>query len=126
MNSFLSKWGAINEVEIEINSPVEESCLERFLADIGSVSLSEFASAGYVVKLRSSLLGGQVIAFASDNANVVEDDLVTYVASELALLSAVSEDDLIRLHALKQVFGGSVIAHNTTAEFMPIKDTKLA
>lgn len=110
MNAFLAKWASANEVdEAENNHPVEARGFNRFLPDIGNMAVSEFATAGLVVKLRSSLLGGQVVAFASDNAKIEDGELVTYRASELALLSDVSDDDLVRLHSLKRVFTGSLV-----------------
>ncbi len=68
---------------------------------VAEMAMSDFATAGLVVRVRSALFGEEVI-FASDNAEIAPDlGLPVYRARELSRLLA-STDDLRQLHATKR------------------------
>ena len=75
-------------------------------SEVAGMAMSDFATAGLVVRVRSALFGEDVI-FASDNAEIATDrGLPIYRAQELSRLLA-STDDLQRLHAAKkEAIGG--------------------
>ena len=73
--------------------------------------LSEFAEAGLVVEVYSSVLAERVL-FASDNARLDPGERrVVYRASELRELLGLSSAELRRVHDTKRVFGGTVLAN---------------
>ena len=68
---------------------------------VAGMSMSDFATAGLVVRVRSAVLGEEVI-FASDNAELATDPgLPVYRANELSRLLAAKED-LRLLHSAKK------------------------
>ena len=68
---------------------------------VAGMSMSDFATAGLMVRVRSAVLGEDVI-FASDNAEVGTDPgLPVYRANELSRLLA-AKDGLQRLQAAKK------------------------
>ena len=68
---------------------------------IGGMSLSRFSSAGLVLRVRSRLLGEDVL-FASDNAKIdARQDLAVYRAAELERLLRGSQAELMALHTAK-------------------------
>ena len=64
---------------------------------IAGMSLKSFALAGLVLRVRSRLLGEDVL-FASDNAHVDRQDLVVYRAAELETFLDAKEAELMALH----------------------------
>lgn len=77
--------------------PAKRSAASR----VAGMSMSDFATAGLVVRVRSAVLGEEVI-FASDNAELATDPgLPVYRANELSRLLAAKED-LRLLHSAKK------------------------
>ncbi len=80
-------------------------------AEVCAMRLSEFATAGLVVEVRSVVLG-EVVVFASDNAALDPGERRTvYRAAELralADLASLDPDGLRRINAVKRTFKGSI------------------
>ena len=76
--------------------------------DVALMQLSEFATAGLVVVVDSSVLGERIV-LASDNATVHGRREVVYRARELGALLGLSPDGLLQLHMCKRTFGGEVL-----------------
>jgi hypothetical protein len=75
------------------------------------MTLRDFATAKRIVPIFSEVLGEQVY-FVSDNAEVAAGlyrGCVVYRASELIALHGCSPDTIRNAHAVKKVFGGSVV-----------------
>lgn len=72
------------------------------------MKLSEFATSGRQLKIRSGVLGEDII-FAADNANVHNPrGLTVYRAAELGLLQGYDHENLRLIHETKQVFRAQV------------------
>lgn len=79
-------------------------------SEICDMPLPEFAIAGLVLEVTSSVLQETVI-FASDNAIVDPgENRVVYRAAELEKLDGLTSGDLLQVHAVKKTFRGQVIA----------------
>ena len=83
------------------STPTAPTARQSEASRIAGMAMSDFATAGLVLRVRSAVLGEEVI-FASDNAEIAGDPgLPIYRAKELSrLLSA--KECLQRLHAAKK------------------------
>jgi hypothetical protein len=81
---------------------------------VAEMSLEDFAHAGLVVKVKSRLLGEEVL-FVSDNVrDLDESGPVVYRAAELRLLEGKTPEDVKRLHRMKAIFGGTLTEKEPT------------
>lgn len=77
-------------------------------AELLAMPLSEFAEAGRVVRVFSSVLG-EVVILASDDAVIDPDEsLVVYRAAELRELIGLNSEDLRTVYEVKRVFQGTI------------------
>ncbi len=81
--------------------------------EVALMRLGEFAEAGLVVKVSSSILGADVL-FVSDNVPDSEIDgqgLTMYRAKELRKLVQIRPDpkELRKLQEIKRIFGGTIL-----------------
>lgn len=75
-------------------------------AELLALPLDDFARAGLVVRVWSSVLGERVI-FASDNARIDPGEgLPVYRAAELRELLGLGPEELRQVHRVKGIFGG--------------------
>lgn len=82
-------------------------------AEVAQMPLDQFATAGLKLLVRSVVLGGEVVLFASDNVIVTDEEHrghVVYFARELRELIGASPEDLRQIHAVKRTFKGSILA----------------
>lgn len=87
------------------------------------MTLSEFATAGLVMTVYSSILDDTVL-LASDNATVAEREGVVYRAAELQALHRLGADGLRQIHRFKRLLGGtvqSVVPRSPGAEAEPLR-----
>ena len=88
---------------------VTEAQRSLLAAEVVAMRLSEFATARLRVEVTSDVLGERVV-FASDNARLDPGELlVIYRAAELRELVGFSPDDLRKVHAIKKMFGGTIV-----------------
>jgi hypothetical protein len=88
---------------------VTEAASSVLAAEAVALSLSAFASARLVVEVRSAALD-EVVLFASDDALLDPGERrVVYRAAELRELLGLSRSDLRAVHAVKKLFGGSIL-----------------
>lgn len=82
---------------------------------VAEMSLEDFAHAGLVVKVKSRLLGEEVL-FVSDNVRDLDESAgpVVYRAAELRLLEGKTPEDVKRLHRMKATFGGTLTEKEPT------------
>lgn len=96
-------------------SPAVSASADVLLAEgIASMTIDDFATAGLVVTVDSSLLHDTVL-LASDNAVLPEGaegpdgpGVVVYRAAELRALHRLGADGLRQIHRFKRLLGGSV------------------
>jgi hypothetical protein len=78
------------------------------IAEVVAMTLDEFAQAGLVVEVASRVLD-EVVLFASDNAVLDPGERrVVYRAQELREVLAYRPEDLVAVHNVKKVFGGTI------------------
>ncbi|OPZ62262.1 MAG: hypothetical protein BWY86_00477 [Candidatus Aminicenantes bacterium ADurb.Bin508] len=94
---------------VETPPPALESTPEEPLPDIREMTLEAFSKARLVVRIRSRLLGTEII-LASDNALLDEEaGSVVYRASELKRLLSAPPEAVRDIHRMKDLFRGSRI-----------------
>lgn len=98
---------ASQKKEEERPAPVVPKALPGFL-DVEDMALDAFAQAGLVVRVRSRLLGEDIL-LVSDNVQGVneEGELVVYRVREARRLLALAPEDLQEVHRVKRAFPGS-------------------
>lgn len=90
-------------------SPALEVTTEELLPDVREMTLEAFSKARLVVRIRSRLLGTEII-LASDNALLDEEaGPVVYRASELKRLLHATPEAVRDIHRVKDLFRGSRI-----------------
>jgi hypothetical protein len=78
------------------------------IAEVVAMTLDEFAQAGLVVEVVSRVLD-EVVLFASDNAVLDPGERrVVYRAEELREVLNYQPEDLVSVHNVKKVFGGTI------------------
>ena len=109
--SFLSMALAIEKTPPALDSPaVPIPALDSDLAALGAalgMRLSAFARSGEWLRIRSRLLGEDVI-LAADNATGLPPGVPVYRADELRFLIGLDPEGLRAVHRIKSIFAGSV------------------
>lgn len=104
--------------------PENKPCSDDLFAEAATrMSLDEFATAGVVITVYSSVLDDTVL-LASDDAVVVEGEGVVYRAAELRALHRLGADGLRQIHRFKRLLGGaveSVVPRDHVADAEPVR-----
>ena len=67
-----------------------------------------------IMRVRSWLLGGEIVVFAADHARIPESNTeVVYRASELQLIQEMTPEQLIALHQVKKALDGDLLGLHT-------------
>ena len=82
---------------------------------VEKMTVEEFKRAGLVIRVKSAVLGEDVL-FVSENAPNVDEGgpLVVYHASEMERLVSVSVECMKTLHAIKKTFRGALLTDMKT------------
>jgi hypothetical protein len=107
--SVVSAQGAGSGLESALGGTAAADRQSLLAADVIAMRLDEFATARLRVEVTSDVLGERVV-FASDNTKLDPGEpLVIYRAAELRELVGFSPDDLRKVHAIKKMFGGTIV-----------------